>query len=94
MSNYGLDIRILGSKIGQGKGIKMAYGALTKGFIAISTQLLIVAKKMGLYDSLVDLFIETQTVLYERMKRTVPSIPHRSRRWISEMKEISSTFES
>jgi 3-hydroxyisobutyrate dehydrogenase-like beta-hydroxyacid dehydrogenase len=94
LSNYGLDVRILGLEIGQGKGIKMAYGALTKGFIAISTQLLIAARKMGLYNSLVDLFMETQTVLYERMKRTVPNMPHRSRRWVSEMKEISKTFES
>jgi hypothetical protein len=49
---------------------------------------------MSLYDSLVDLFKETQAVQYERMKRTVPNMPHRSRRWVSEMKEISKTFDT
>lgn len=49
---------------------------------------------MGLNDSLVDLFMDTQTVLYERMNRTVPNMPHRSRRWVNEMKEISEPFES
>lgn len=94
LTNYGLEVRRIGLEIGQGKGIKMVYGALTKGLTAISTQLLIAAWRLGLYESLVNLFMETQSVQYERMKRSVPSMPNRSRRWVSEMEEISKTYES
>lgn len=93
LAGYGLDIRPLGPVIGLGKGIKMVYGALTKGLTAISTQLLMAAFKMGLYGDLVDLFEETQGVQYKRMLRAVAGMPHRSRRWISEMEEISRTYE-
>lgn len=92
--DYGLEVRILGSEIGLGKGIKMTYGALTKGVTGISTQLLAAAWKMGVYDSLVSLFEETQQEQYNRMKRMVPTMPHKARRWVSEMEEISKTFDS
>ena len=49
---------------------------------------------MGIYDDLVSLFEETQAEQYKRMKRAIPSMPHRSRRWVSEMEEISRTFEA
>jgi 3-hydroxyisobutyrate dehydrogenase-like beta-hydroxyacid dehydrogenase len=93
LTKYGLEVRRLGLEIGQGKGIKMVYAALTKGLTAISTQLLISARRMDLYENLIDLFMETQSVQYERMKRSVTSMPSRSRRWVSEMEEISKTFE-
>lgn len=94
LSEYGLDVRSLGPEPGLGKGIKIAYAALTKGLTAISTQLLVSAWSMGLYDSLVELFKEKQAEQYRRMMRAVPSMPHRSRRWVGEMEEISRTFEN
>jgi 3-hydroxyisobutyrate dehydrogenase-like beta-hydroxyacid dehydrogenase len=93
LCDYGLEIRNLGPEIGLGKGIKMVYAALTKGLTAISTQLLTAAWKMGLYDELIELFKETQAVQYNRMERAILAMPPRSRRWVSEMEEISSTFE-
>ena len=94
LNDYGLDIRPIGSKIGQAKGIKMVYGALTKGLAAISTQLLIAAWKMDLYNVLIEDFITSQAELYNWMERRLTSMPHRSRRWIGEMEEISKTFNA
>lgn len=94
LANYGLDVRPIGFRIGQAKGIKMAYGALTKGLAAISTQLLIAAWKMGLYNALIEDFMKSQVELYKWMKRRVPRMPNRSRRWIGEMEEISKTFNA
>ena len=94
LKDFGLEIRPLGSEVGQGKGIKMVYGALTKGLTAISTQLLMAAFQMGLYDSLESLFEETQGVQLQRMKSAIPNMPNRSRRWVSEMEEISKTYEA
>jgi 3-hydroxyisobutyrate dehydrogenase-like beta-hydroxyacid dehydrogenase len=94
LTDYGLDIRPIGANIGQAKGIKMAYGALTKGLAAISTQLLIAAWKMGLYNDLIEDFMKSQAELYKWMERRVPRMPNRSRRWIGEMEEISKTFNA
>jgi 3-hydroxyisobutyrate dehydrogenase-like beta-hydroxyacid dehydrogenase len=93
LTDYGLDIRLLGSEIGLGKGIKMVYAALTKGLTAISTQLLVAAWEMGLYDDLESLFVEKQSAQYNRMRQAVPNMPHKARRWVSEMEEISRTFK-
>ena len=94
LSDYGLEVRPLGPVVGQGKGIKMVYGALTKGLTAISTQLLMAAWEMGLYDALEALHEETQGVQLQRMRRAVPNMPNRSRRWVSEMEEIAKTYEA
>jgi len=94
LRDYGLEVRPLGPEVGQGKGIKMVYGALTKGLSAISTQLLMAAWEMGLYDALEALHEETQGVQRQRMVRAVPSMPNRSRRWVSEMEEIAKTYEA
>jgi 3-hydroxyisobutyrate dehydrogenase-like beta-hydroxyacid dehydrogenase len=92
LNEYGLEVRPLGPEVGQGKGIKMVYGALTKGLTAISTQLLMAAWEMGLYDALESLHEETQGVQRQRMMRAVPNMPNRSRRWVSEMEEIAKTY--
>jgi 3-hydroxyisobutyrate dehydrogenase-like beta-hydroxyacid dehydrogenase len=91
---HGLEVRPLGPEVGQGKGIKMVYGALTKGLSAISTQLLMAAWEMGLYDALEALHEETQGVQRKRMVTAVPNMPNRSRRWVSEMEEIAKTYEA
>jgi 3-hydroxyisobutyrate dehydrogenase-like beta-hydroxyacid dehydrogenase len=94
LGEYGLEVRPLGPEVGQGKGIKMVYGALTKGLTAISTQLLMAAWEMGLYDALEALHEETQGVQRQRMRRAVPNMPNRSRRWVSEMEEIAKTYRA
>jgi 3-hydroxyisobutyrate dehydrogenase-like beta-hydroxyacid dehydrogenase len=48
LRDYGLDIRVIGSEIGQASGLKMCYAALTKGLTAISTELLIAAHRLNL----------------------------------------------
>ena len=92
--DYGLDIRSIGSELGQAKGIKMAYGALTKGFAAISAELLIAAWRMGLYKALVEELKVSQAQLYHRVERTLPVMPTKARRWIGEMEEIAATFNT
>jgi 3-hydroxyisobutyrate dehydrogenase-like beta-hydroxyacid dehydrogenase len=94
LSEYGLDVRPLGPEVGQGKGIKMVYAALTKGLTAISTQLLMAAWEMGLYDTLEALHAETQGMQQERMRHAVPIMTNKSPRWVSEMEEIAKTYEA
>ncbi|MCI0526195.1 MAG: DUF1932 domain-containing protein [Nitrospira sp.] len=90
---FGLEVYPLGEKIGQASAIKMCYAALTKGLIALGTELLITAEVLGVFKALKEEFKLSQSILYERMERQLPAMPMKSRRWIGEMEEIAATFE-
>ena len=93
LSRFGLDIRPLGAEIGLASSIKMCYASMTKGLTALCTELLTAAEILGVSEALGEEFKLSQSALYERMERSLPSMPPKSRRWIGEMEEISATFE-
>lgn len=93
LNKYGLDIRVISTEIGHASGLKMTYAALTKGIAALSTELLVAARQMGLYEVLVKEFQESQSQRYTVMERNLPTMPTRARRWIGEMEEIAKTFQ-
>ena len=93
LKNFGLDVRPLGNKIGLASAIKMCYASLTKGLTALCTELLTAAEMLGVSDALTKEFQLSQTALYERMERGLPSMPTKAKRWIGEMEEISDTFD-
>jgi len=92
LSANGLNIRRVGSEVGQASGLKMAYAAFTKGSIALTTELLVAAQRMGLSEELNRLFNESQADRINKMG--LLTMPYRSRRWVGEMEEIASTFHS
>ena len=92
LNNYGLDVRALGAEIGLASAIKMCYASLTKGLTALCTELLTAASVLGVSDALTAEFQLSQSALFERMERGLPSMPPKARRWIGEMEEISATF--
>ena len=89
---YGLDVRVIGKKIGQASGLKMTYAALTKGTAALSVELLVAAWRMGLYERLVEEFQLSQAQRYATLEQGLPGVPTKSRRWVGEMEEIAKTF--
>ncbi len=92
LNAFGLDVRVVGSVIGQASGLKMCYAALTKGTSALSTELLVAAAKMGLFDSLVNEFQLSQPQPFAALERNLPGVPTKARRWVGEMEEIAKTF--
>lgn len=92
LSRYGLEVRVVGTEVGQASGLKMTHSALTKGITALSTELLVAAWRAGLYDTLVQEFRISQAVQYAAMERSLPIMPARARRWVGEMEEIARTF--
>jgi 3-hydroxyisobutyrate dehydrogenase-like beta-hydroxyacid dehydrogenase len=92
LSDFGLDICLLGGHIGQASGLKMAYAAFTKGTAALSTELLVAAHAMGLYDTLVEELQLSQRDGYRNMVGVVPAVPKTAHRWAGEMEEIARTF--
>ncbi|MFQ6026608.1 MAG: DUF1932 domain-containing protein [Dehalococcoidia bacterium] len=94
LGNFGLDVRQLDGATGQASGIKMCYAAMTKGSWALYSELLMAAELMGLTEPLLAEFQEGgQSGVYQRMERTIPTVPPRSQRWVSEMEEIRDTFQ-
>jgi 3-hydroxyisobutyrate dehydrogenase-like beta-hydroxyacid dehydrogenase len=93
LRDYGLEVRVIGCEIGQASGLKMVYAALTKGLTALSTELLVAARQMGLYRDLLEEFQMSQKQEYGRMEKALPSMPPKARRWVGEMEEIAKTFQ-
>jgi len=93
LAQYGLDIPVLGTEIGQASGLKMCYAAMTKGFTALATELLVAAKAMGLEDALRAEHAQGQQAMLQWYSRSVPGMPPKAYRWVGEMEEIAATFE-
>ncbi len=92
LNKYGLDIRVAGKEIGQASGLKMVYAALTKGTSALTIELLVAARRMGLYEALMGEWELSQKGRQDSLGRSLQSVPSKSRRWIGEMEEIAKTF--
>ena len=92
LRDFGLDVRNLGPQLGRASGIKMCYAAMTKGTTALRAELLIAAEKLGLTKELMAEFNGSQPAVVSRMEGWMPTMPAKSRRWVSEMEEIEKTF--
>jgi len=92
LRDYGLDVRVLGSEIGQASGLKMCYAALTKGLSALATELLVAGRAMNLNDALHAELESSQGSLLRWIERALPGMPPKADRWVGEMEEIAATF--
>jgi 3-hydroxyisobutyrate dehydrogenase-like beta-hydroxyacid dehydrogenase len=93
LRNYGLDVRVLDGEIGQASGLKMCYGAMTKGLTALGTELLVAARLMGLEEALRAEQRETMAEVLGWVERSMPTMPPKAYRWVGEMEEIGTCFE-
>jgi len=91
--DHGLDVRPLGAEIGQASAMKMCYAALTKGLTALGTELLLAATEHDVVDALFGELGDSQPALLAWLAGSIPGMPAKSRRWVSEMLEIAATFE-
>jgi 3-hydroxyisobutyrate dehydrogenase-like beta-hydroxyacid dehydrogenase len=92
LSKHGLDIPVLGDEIGQASGLKMCYGAMTKGTQALATELLVAARAMGLEETLRAEQRESAPALIGWIEKSLPSMPPKAYRWVPEMQEIAACF--
>ncbi len=88
-----ISVRIAGEKIGDASAVKMCYAALTKGSIALGTELLVAARKLGVDKTLEAEFTSSQAELYESVLSRSAGMPFKAYRWVPEMNEIAKTFE-
>jgi 3-hydroxyisobutyrate dehydrogenase-like beta-hydroxyacid dehydrogenase len=92
LNDYGLDVRVLDGDIGQASGLKMCYGALTKGLQALGVELLVAARAMGLEDALRQEQEHSMATVRGWLEDATPTMPPKAYRWVGEMEEIATTF--
>lgn len=92
LNKYGLEVRVIGPRVGQASGLKMCYASLTKGITALATQALTAGEALGLSETLVGELRESQAELFAWFERQVPRMPPKAYRWVGEMEEIARTF--
>jgi 3-hydroxyisobutyrate dehydrogenase-like beta-hydroxyacid dehydrogenase len=93
LGQFGLNVVVLGEQVGQASAIKMCYAALTKGLVALCTELLIASEVLGVSQALKEEFQLSQVILLKLIEKRLPRMPMKSRRWVGEMEEIAKTFE-
>lgn len=94
LDGKGIKICLIGDEVGRASGIKMCYAAWTKGSQALWISLLTTAKILGLSEELREELLYSQSAVYKQIEKQIPAIPVKARRWIGEMEEIASTFET
>ena len=85
-------VKVAGEKIGDASAVKMCYAALTKGSIALGTELLVAARKLGIDQVLEAEFKNGQAQLHESVLTRAAGMPFKAYRWVPEMNEIAKTF--
>jgi 3-hydroxyisobutyrate dehydrogenase-like beta-hydroxyacid dehydrogenase len=94
LNTRGMIVRDLGPEIGRASAMKMVYASSTKGAFSLFAAVAVMAELTGLREELFQELSESQPNTLATIKRMVPRIPLDAHRWIFEMAEIASTFES
>lgn len=93
LSSAGIDIRVMGERIGDASAIKMCYASYTKGAVALGVEMLMAARRLGV-DAALDRELQESLAdnrLWILSRTTV--MPPKAHRWVPEMLEIARTFE-
>ncbi len=93
ISHPNIQVRVISDRIGDASAVKMCYGAVTKGAVALGVELLIAARKLGVEEVLDAEFKESLGNIHQWMLNRTPTMPPKAYRWVPEMLEIARTFE-
>lgn len=92
LDGCGFIVKTCGSAPGEASAVKMCYAALTKGTFTLHTALLMAAKSLGVYETVLEEFQYSQPSTLAKMENSVPFIPADADRWVGEMEEIAATL--
>lgn len=93
ISHPNLQVRVVSDRIGDASAVKMCYGAVTKGAVALGVELLIAARKLGVEQVLDTELRESLGDIRHWILDRTPTMPSKAYRWVPEMLEIAKTFE-
>lgn len=85
-------MRVLSERIGDASGVKMCYAAMTKGTTALTVELLVAARKLGVEQALEKELRESRNDVFDWQVKNIAVMPPKAYRWVPEMQEIAKTF--
>ena len=89
-----VSVVVLSDRIGDASAIKICYGAMNKGIIALALEVLIAARRLGVDAAFEAQLLKTHRDVFDRIMGGLPVMPPKAYRWVPEMLEIARTFES
>ena len=89
LSAFGLDIRPVDGPVGAASTLKMCYGGITKGVIAVGAAMILAASRSGVAKELFDELSASQATLVGSFAKSLPDMLPKAGRWVAEMQEIS-----
>ena len=89
-----ITVRVLSDRLGDASAIKICYGAMNKGMIAMALEVLIAARRLGVDAALEAQLKETHRDIHDRIIGALPVMPPKAYRWVPEMLQIAQTFEA
>lgn len=89
LSDHGIQTRVLEGPVGAASSVKMAYGGITKGLIAIGSAMLLGATRAGVADDLRAEMGRSQANLLAGFAKSIPDMFPKAGRWVAEMEEIA-----
>ena len=85
-------VRVLSERVGDASGVKMCYGAMTKGTTALAVELLMAARMLGVEQALEKELRDSRSDVFEWQMKNIAVMPPKAYRWVPEMQEIAKTF--
>jgi 3-hydroxyisobutyrate dehydrogenase-like beta-hydroxyacid dehydrogenase len=89
LSGMGLKLRHIDGPVGAASALKMVYGGINKGVIALGTAMLLASARAGCADTLRRQLEESLPNMLARFARAIPDMYPKAYRWVAEMKEIA-----
>jgi 3-hydroxyisobutyrate dehydrogenase-like beta-hydroxyacid dehydrogenase len=89
-----ISVRIVSDRAGDAAAVKMCYGGVTKGLVALAAELLVAAERLGVASELAEELKLSQPVVTDWMYGTLLPMPPKAYRWVPETLEIAATFEA
>ena len=89
LKNYGLDVRVMGGKVGDASALKLSYAAFNKGVVAMGAIAALAADRAGVGNALRAELAESQSARLTELTRTIPDMLPKAYRWVAEFEEIA-----
>ena len=89
LGDYGLLIRVMDGAIGDASALKMCYGGLNKGLIALGAALVLAADRAGVGQAFRAELAASQAPVLAQLTRGVPDMFPKAYRWVAELEEIA-----
>ena len=94
LSDFGLNIRVLGDVVGQASAMKLCYAGMTKGLSTMALDLLLAAGSLGVDGPVLDQYQRSMSGVLQFIDRFVPGNPKRAIRRAEEMPEVATMMDS